>query len=151
MIQSIQNAEGYSLQLISDIAKSMEDRKKLRRMYGKLLVYGILGEVAEIATLILWIRTGMWIPFVIAVISVMLVGLMLVQYVLGRTAFICPNCHSIFRPGYKEYLFSHHTPKTRKLICPACRHKSYCIETTREPITVHEQVDTEENNSNIIR
>ena len=31
---------------------------------------------------------------------------------------------------FKEGFFANHTPKTRKLTCPACGKKSFCIETS---------------------
>ena len=49
-----------------------------------------------------------------------------------KIAYICPNCHQLFQPTYREFVFARHTPKTRKLTCPHCHEKSYCLETAKE-------------------
>lgn len=47
-------------------------------------------------------------------------------------AYICPQCHAIVHSPLKECLFSAHTPKTRKLTCPSCGRKGFCVEIYRE-------------------
>lgn len=49
-----------------------------------------------------------------------------------NVAYICPNCHHVFQPNFKTFFFAPHMPKTRKLTCPHCHEKSYCIETAKE-------------------
>ena len=52
-----------------------------------------------------------------------------VRYYHRKVAYICPQCHSIFRPGMKEFTFASHTLRTRRLTCTCCGHKGFCIET----------------------
>lgn len=133
IMQGIHASEEYSLQLIGDIVKNMEDKKNLKKLHGKMLVVGIFMDIIEIGTLILWICTGIWIPFVVGMAIVILLGVTVARYVYNKTAYICPECQKVFRPGFKQVLFAHHTPKTRKLTCTACGKKSYCVETCKEP------------------
>jgi DNA-directed RNA polymerase subunit RPC12/RpoP len=51
------------------------------------------------------------------------------RYYYKHVAYICPECHRVFRPTFKEMFFAAHTPKTRKLTCTACGHKGFCVET----------------------
>lgn len=46
--------------------------------------------------------------------------------------YLCPLCQKTFKPNYKAFLFSRHTPRTRKLTCPHCQHNSWCVEVVEE-------------------
>lgn len=133
ILQGIQSSENYSLQLIGDIVKSMEDKKKLRKLHMKMIIAGIFLDAVQIGTFIAGLRTGNWIPFIIGMLFAISAGLCVAKYMQGKTAYICPDCHAVFRPHFGEMLFANHTPKTRKLTCAACGHKSFCVETCKEP------------------
>ena len=51
------------------------------------------------------------------------------NYYYRNTAYICPQCHEIFKPSFREMFWASHTPKTRKLTCVKCGHKGFCVET----------------------
>ena len=55
-------------------------------------------------------------------------GIWISRYYFKRVAYICPECHQVFKPKFKEAMWAKHTPKTRKLTCPNCGHKGYCVE-----------------------
>ena len=50
------------------------------------------------------------------------------KYYRSRVQYLCPACHETFQPGMREFVFAAHTPKTRKLTCPHCGHRGYCME-----------------------
>lgn len=133
ILQGIQESENYSLQIIGDIVKNMEDKKKLHKLYATMFVIAVPAEIIEIGTLIWWIRTGNGIPFAIGMVVNFLIGIACARYMYGKFTYICPDCHEIFCPEWKEFLFSKHTTKTRRLTCPSCGHKSFCVETCKEP------------------
>lgn len=56
-------------------------------------------------------------------------GIVISRYYFKNVAYICPQCHEIFKPAFKEAFFARHTPNTRKLTCPHCGHKGFCVET----------------------
>lgn len=133
ILQGIHGRKDFSLNLIGDMAKQMERKKKLRKMRTIVILVGIWMDIIEVTTLILWIKTGNWIPFAIGMPIVILIGIWIVRFYMKQVSYICPECHKIFLAGFWENFWAPHTPNTRKLTCPCCGYKGYCIETYREP------------------
>ncbi|MBP3325432.1 MAG: MerR family transcriptional regulator [Coprococcus sp.] len=126
--------ENFSVKSIGDIAYIMENKKKLKIVRIIMVVIGIVMDIIELATLILWIRKGIWWPFASSMALEVIMGILISIYYYRATAYICPKCHTIFKPSFKEVLFAAHTPKTRKLTCTCCKHKSFCVEVYDEGI-----------------
>lgn len=106
----------------------MESDRKLKHTRGILLGVGLVMDAIEIGTLIYGIITGTWLPFLLGMIIVILCGIGVFRLYYHSTAYICSNCGSIFQTGAKEYFFSYHKPNTRKLTCPECHEKDWCVE-----------------------
>ena len=132
ILQGIRGSKEYSIQLIGDMVNLMEAKKKLKQVYAIMLAVGIIMDIIEIGTLVLWIRTGIWISFAVGMVIVIALGFLISRYYYNKVAYICPDCHEIFIPSFKECFWAHHTPGTRKLTCPVCGHKSFCTETYRK-------------------
>lgn len=120
--------ENFSVESIGDIAYKMENRRKLRRVRMTLVAVGIPLNILEIATIILWIIKGIWWPFFVYLAFSFAVGILLVRYYLGNVAYICPQCHRVFKPRFWEAFWAKHTPSLRKLTCTECGHHGFCIE-----------------------
>lgn len=127
--QDITDQGTISIQSIGDIEHTMEGKNGLKRFYALVLVIGILCDVLWIGALVYAIITGTWWVFFVALAMVVLIVVPLVRANYHKVAYICPECHTTFQPGMKEFMFSAHTPRTRKLTCPNCGHKGYCVET----------------------
>ncbi len=97
-----------------------------------MLTAAVFMEAVEIFTLILWINSGIWWPFALGMGAVILGSIWLVAYYYKKTDFICPQCHTVFKPKFKQMFFASHTPTTRKLTCTSCGHKGFCVETYAE-------------------
>lgn len=121
--------EHFSVESIGDIAHMMKNKKNLRKVRGITLAVGIVMDIIEVATLILWIQTGIWLPFAIGMCFVVLMGVLIVRYYYKQVAYICPQCHGVFKPAKAEFFWAAHTPTTRKLTCTECEHKGFCVET----------------------
>ena len=104
----VESASSFSVETIGDIATIMEGQKKMSAMHRNMLLTGLplSWALAAIPWGVLWSR-----------------------YYFRHTAYICPQCHEVFRPTFKEAFFANHTPKTRKLTCVKCGHKGFCVET----------------------
>lgn len=121
--------DNFSIEHLNDIANQMKNRKKLKRTRIVVLVVGIIADLIEAGTLILGTVTGNWWPFTIGMILIIALAVFAVGYYYRSIAFICPECHKVFRPGKAEFVFANHTPTTRKLKCRECGHRGFCVET----------------------
>jgi len=136
LAKEIKNGDKYSLENIKDIAITMKSQKELKRLRRNMLIpalfVGLPLDAVEIVTFIRIFTRGEWLPFVIAFAMTLtfgiIYGLVTVPYYYKHVAYICPECHEIFRPTKKEFFWAAHTPTTRKLRCTKCGHKGYSIE-----------------------
>ncbi len=125
----LKTVSSFSIETIGDIATVMEGKKKLDAMHRNMLLTGIPVGILQITSILLWIFKGIWWPFVIWVILAAAYGILWSRCYFRNTAYICPQCHEVFRPTFKEAFFANHTPKTRKLTCVKCGHHGFCVET----------------------
>lgn len=133
--QELKSVRHFSVESIGDIAYRMEHKKKLRRVHAVMLTVGIPLELIEIATLLLWIFRGIWWPFALGLAVEIVGAVFITRYYFSRVAYICPECHEVFRPKFREAFWANHTPRTRRLTCPHCGHKGFCVETWAEKQT----------------
>ena len=128
--KELKSVEHFSVESIGDIAAIMENKKKLYRIRWTILGVGLISEAFEVGTILLWVLKGIWWPFVFIGLPVM-IGLCswISWYYFKNVAYICPECHQVFRPRFWEAFWANHTPTTRKLTCPNCGHKGFCVET----------------------
>lgn len=128
--KELKSVKNFSVESISDIANVMENKKKLRRIRWTMIGVGLISEAFEITTILLWVLKGIWWPFAFIGLPVMIaLGCWISWYYFKNVAYICPQCHQVFRPKFKEAFWANHTPTTRKLTCPHCAHKGFCVET----------------------
>jgi DNA-binding transcriptional MerR regulator/DNA-directed RNA polymerase subunit RPC12/RpoP len=113
---------------IRDIEHIMESKKVLKKTHLTMLAVGLLMDVILVVTVIIWIAKGLWLPFAIGMSFVILMGVMITRMYYMNTEYICAECNTKFRPVLSKFLFSNHTPKTRKLTCPHCGYTGYCVE-----------------------
>ncbi len=127
--KSLARLPNICLDSIKDIAHIMENRKQLRKLRILMLALGFLMDAIEVSTLMLWIFTGIWWPFLLGILAVIGLGVYISVLYFGNTVYICPQCHGIFRPRLQESFFARHTPNTRRLTCVQCGHHGFCVET----------------------
>lgn len=128
--RELKKVSNFSLESIADIAHIMENKKKLRRIHWTMVGVGLASEAVEIGTILLWVLEGIWWPFAFVGLPVMIaLCSWLSCYYFKNVAYICPQCHQVFKPKFKEAFWANHTPTTRKLTCPACCRKGFCVET----------------------
>ena len=119
----------FSIESIGDIAAVMESKKKTKSMHRNMILTGLPLSILQIASILLWIFRGIWWPFILWFIAAISYGVLWSRYYYRHTAYICPQCHEVFRPAFREAFFANHTPNTRKLTCAKCGHHGFCVET----------------------
>ena len=128
--RGLKTVGNLTVESIGDVALVMENKKKLRRVRRNMVICAVLVEIVEMGTLVYSIKTGIWSPFLAVGLPVVLgTCIWLNRYYFNAVAYICPQCHEVFKPRFKEAFFANHTPTTRKLTCPCCGHKGFCVET----------------------
>lgn len=127
--RGLKSVDGFSVENIGDIAFLMENKKKLKKIHLTMLLTGIPVMILEWGSIILWIASGIWWPFVVAMALIVPYGVWISRYYFKNVSYICPQCHEVFRPRFREAFFANHTPNTRKLTCTCCGHHGFCVET----------------------
>ena len=125
----LKTVSSFSIETIGDIATVMEGKKKLDAMHRNMLLTGIPVGILQITSILLWIFKGIWWPFVLWAVIAIPFAFFWTRYYYRHTAYICPQCHEVFKPAFKEAFFAKHTMKTRKLTCVKCGHHGFCVET----------------------
>lgn len=107
---------------------------ELKKVHTRMILQGIVVDIVEIAAIAYGIVAGDWIAALCVLPLVLLTSVNLVREYYEASAYVCPQCHEVFRPTFGEFMFSSHTPKTRKLTCTHCQTKSWCAETDRKAV-----------------
>lgn len=132
IIESIRHTDRIPVNSISGIERMMNSKKKLRKTHVTMLIVGLIMDAIQIGTVVLWVVKGIWQPFAIGMPFVILMGILITRMYYKNTEYICAECNVRFKPTFGKFLFSSHTPKTRKLKCPKCGHFGYCVEVASE-------------------
>lgn len=113
---------------ITDIMRKENRISALRRKLCCFSILLIVFELIAISTLYAFkLQPGM------VVIGTTLIGAVaLSKYYYDNVEYVCPNCGDIFIPSFLAFNLAPHTPKFRKLTCPRCGKRSYCLEISRE-------------------
>ena len=127
--RQVRQQEPFSVESIGDIACLMERHTQLKHVHTVLLLTGGPMALREVTGIILWIVTGVWWPFVLYLLLAVPYGIWGSRYYFGRVAYLCPQCHTVFRPAFREAFFARHTPSARKLTCTCCGYHGFCVET----------------------
>ena len=124
----LRSVSEFSLESIGDIAYTMTTKKELRRIHMTMLLTALPLGVLQWSAIILWITRGIWWLFLVWAIAAIPYGIWVSCWYFRKVAYICPQCHAVFNPKFREAFFANHTPNTRKLTCPSCGHKGFCVE-----------------------
>ena len=125
----LKTMDHFSVQSIGDVAHMMENKSKLKNIRIGMIAAAIPFGILEWTAFVLAIFQKIWWPFVLYVILAIPFVFFLFQYYWKNISYICPECHTIFKPRKMEAFFAKHTMTTRKLTCTCCGYKGFCVET----------------------
>ena len=129
MKKELKNIKNFSVESIGDIAYAMENKKEMKKLHAILLITGLPITMLEWFGIIYGIITGIWWPCLIYLVAIVPYAIWVSKFYFSRVAYICPQCHEIFKPALKEAFWANHTPTLRKLSCTCCGYKGLCVET----------------------
>ena len=121
-----------TVESIGDVAKTVEGKKKLKKMRWIMLLTGLPVTALQWFAIIRGIVTGRWRLLAVWAAIAIPYGVLWSRYYYKTVAYLCPRCHEVFRPAFKQMLFARHTPNTRKLTCTRCGHNGFCVEVAAE-------------------
>lgn len=115
--------------IIDELKKEKIQNKK--KLIGEILIgCAFIGSVITLILLVGIVSIATYLKIILIVLSfififVGLFGLVLLDVNIGY--FECAECHERFIPSIKDYVFGMHTLKKRKLKCPICGKKTWCL------------------------
>ena len=130
--RELKEVKNFSVESIGDIAFVMKNKNKLRKMRLTMVLTGVPVTALQWVSIVLWITHGLWWLFAIWACVAIPWGIVVSINYFKRVAYICPECHEVFRPRFKEVFWAYHTPKMRRLTCPKCGHRGLCVEVYAE-------------------
>lgn len=135
----LSKANEVSVESIGDIAYTMNNKNDLKKTRRTMLLSAIPIFLLEAAGVALWIIKGWWWAYAAALVIAIPWAIWCSRYYYRSVAYICPECHKVFKPTFKQMFWASHTPKTRKLTCPECGRRGYCVEVADENNTKGEK------------
>ena len=135
--RELKEMDNFSVASINDIAYVMENKKELRKMRWLLVLTGIPVTTLQWVSIVLWITNGLWWLFAVWACVALPWAIIVSRYYYKHVAYICPECHKVFRPRFREMFWAYHTPKMRRLTCPDCGRKGLCVEVYAESEDKH--------------
>lgn len=130
--RELREIKSISVESIGDIAHVMKQKDKLSKMRLAMLLTGIPVTALQWASIILWITNGLWWLFLIWVAVAIPWGCAVSICYFKHVAYICPECHEMFRPRLREAFWAYHTTRVRRLSCPKCARRTLCLEVYKE-------------------
>lgn len=130
--RELKEVKNFSVESIGDIAFVMKNKNKIRKMRWLMVLTGIPVTALQWVAIVLWITHGLWWLFVIWACVAVPWGIVVSINYFKRVAYICPECHEVFSPRFKEVFWAYHTPRMRRLTCPKCGHRGLCVEVYAE-------------------
>ena len=130
--QELKGVERVSVESICDIAYRMKNQGKLKRLHATMLATGIPLCMVQWAGIALWIVSGQWWLLALHLAAVLPYAVWVTRRYFTQTAYICPQCHEVFKPEFGEAFWARHTATLRKLTCTCCGFRGFCVETMEQ-------------------
>ena len=124
----LRSLKDFSVESIADIAYIMTNKEELRKTRITMILTAIPLAILQWTAIILWVTKGFWPLFLIWAIIALPYAIVVSRWYFKKVDYICPKCHKVVKPTFKQMFWANHTPNTRKLTCPHCGHRGFCVE-----------------------
>lgn len=112
----------------ADMARHMQDGRSRKAWVAKMVALGVVADAASIGGLAYAIVAGGWWAFACGLVAACAIAAAMTVGYWRHVTYLCPACGCEFRPKTTQWVFAGHTPKTRRLDCPCCGTKDWCVE-----------------------
>ena len=129
ILDRLRKQDPQSLDFLMDISLSMKNQKAWKKRFITLIVC-LTVETLLFVGGAYFLQLTVWKYLLIPVFLLVLLGALYWYY--QNICYLCPSCHQTFEAKWTEFALAGHTPRTRKLTCPHCHQKSYCLELVKE-------------------
>lgn len=132
LLDRLKKQDDSSLKTLSSLSLTLKNQKAWRRLQWQL-GGGLVMMIVVIAIYASFIdgTNYEWTILLILPVILLIVTRIIYRY-HQQVVYLCPNCHHIFKVALKTFMFAAHTPRTRRLTCPHCQQKSFCLELAKE-------------------
>ena len=113
---------------INVIETILANNKNTQKLYKKLFVTGAIGTLIQVVGLSISVVMKSYLPLIIALLLGVICAIQLTNRFYNSVMYMCPHCHTEFKPRILPWMFAKHTPKTRYLSCPNCHQSHHCVE-----------------------
>lgn len=83
-------------------------RKNLKNLLDNAACINTIRYIA-MGSIVLWALEGIWWLFLVWAVIAILYGIIISRYNFKNMSCICPKCHEIFKPEFKEAFGASHT------------------------------------------
>jgi DNA-binding transcriptional MerR regulator len=105
MKRELREIENFSVESIGDIAQIMQQKNKLYQMRAFVVALGLPWVILQWVTLVYGFIQSVWWPFFGCCAIGAAIGVYIGVHYFTHTAYICPECHHLFRPKFTESFF----------------------------------------------
>ena len=127
--ENMQHRDAIPVNTISDIETIMDNKKKLNRLYRKIIVIALILGIPQWGSVAWWIIKEDWIPFAIVWPLLFIAAAIILRVLHTNRAFICAKCDATFKPRFWQSLHASRTGQpVWKLTCTKCGHYGVCVE-----------------------
>lgn len=127
--QYFKKAEENIMDLLMDLLKEKAEAKKKIVLSLFIMLMAMISAVT-LVVIAGYLEMQIWLRVLLIGIAIVIIAIAVgVACVLDREAGVyeCPKCGERFVPTMKAYVLGAHTITRRRLKCPHCGKRSYCI------------------------
>jgi Predicted transcriptional regulators len=129
---SLLNDSEYKRKAEDNLIVALTERKSNRRLMVVQLILGSLIVISSLSLMIAGSLLGVevWEKILLNVLGgvIIIAGIACLCVLDIHTGYFrCPHCHETFVPTTKAYVMGMHTIRKRRLTCPHCHTKGWCL------------------------
>lgn len=134
LMKSLKKVDEFSLSHLTDFSRTMTNNRAWKKLMISFLIKIAILVILFYSLVYLGEKMNwLWLNILATVLFFGACFWLITDY-FRKVVYLCPHCHQTFEPNLWTVMWAFHTPKTRKLICPHCQQKSWCIEIAKEDL-----------------